>query len=655
LFNQEYDYYLRPQPDKKLFRLCHFKGGGSTTTETKVKIAEMTPEEQQLWGSLMPYLDNGIQRAGNVGNMFDQYLADDKLYLPNFGELYNQSIAQRENAQNTWTKYMQSALADYEKSRQAAHDTYYNLADQNIANAERQRTQIIDEGNKFRNSVLGELDKRQKDYANWAIDRNQNNGDWYANRVNGIADALREKNDILQSQKNEHLNPILEKYNQSMDSLSPKIDQLAQKVADNANSIASGNLPESINNARVRALQDDASKLLGAHLANASRNGTLSSSVANRGLYDIQNSITDSLAERYTNDLATYSNLTNTGATGAANALASLSDIYANQLNNNRSVYEKDYETSLGLEQNIANALFNATTNTYNTNNSFDTHLYDSMQDLTQRLADSYLSNSQYNENNRLTANNLSESNRGNLYAAALSNANNMAESIYGNNSTFANQWNANENNVATKRLEDALNAASGSWSALFNLANLYDQLMAPALNTANSWYANRHGVQNVTQTTTQNRDSSSDIWGAVGGIGTALIACFTPGSLVFTPSGRVPIEKLNVGDTVYSIDDKNNLVTETITRTTHTILQDRIDVHLDNGVILHTTPHQPLIEADTQLPILPQDADDIPILTREGTALVYRITNPPPTEVYDIHTTGRNIFFVDSIAVEGY
>lgn len=44
-----FDYYLRPEPDKKLFRLARFKGGTSTN---RISVTDMTEEERTLWERL---------------------------------------------------------------------------------------------------------------------------------------------------------------------------------------------------------------------------------------------------------------------------------------------------------------------------------------------------------------------------------------------------------------------------------------------------------------------------------------------------------------------------------------------------------------------------------------------------------------------------
>lgn len=652
----EYDYYGRPVPDKKLFGHCRFKGGGGTT-ETHVQIADMTPEEKRLWDVLYPLMTGGTQRAERLGQMFDQYLNDNKLFLPNYGDLYNQSQQERESAHNTWQDYMLAAMNQYDQERQAIEAALSQREQENIDrnyNTLNNYASLADSRNQGFIDDYGTAMSRLTDALNESTTRNE---EVFRKNTGDIATALDNRVNALTDTYQQNLSPILDRYNSQMESLAPKLETLSDNIATRAAQTSSGILPEAINQQRIKALQDDSQKLFGNTLAKQAANGTLSSSVANRAYYDAMNSMTDSLAERYANDLTTYSNLLGSGSAQAVNALSSLGNLYNQQLGANKSVYDKIFDTGVSTANNIANGKLSVENSIYSNNN--DLAKYRDTQD--RATQNTLLAANTQNTNNTLqnfaAVENARNQHQTALHDALVKNANDRVQQAYDNKNNFGNTWLGNKNALATSRLQDALQASQGSWGNLFNMLSAYDQLMAPALNTANTQYAARHGVQSTKTTTTQN-SGGSEWLGALGTVGTALIACFPAGALVYTPTGNKRIETLKLGDEVYSYDHDKGLVKETITKTRNSSSEKVFRVFFDDKEFtLDTTEHQPLISSDGLPYTLNQCLHKrVPVLTTGGKLLlITRIEELEEAPVFDITVSGNNQIFVDDILVEGY
>ena len=130
--------------------------------------------------------------------------------------------------------------------------------------------------------------------------------------------------------------------------------------------------------------------------------------------------------------------------------------------------------------------------------------------------------------------------------------------------------------------------------------------------------------------------------------------ACFIAGTKISTPDGDRNIEEIKVGDQVYSLDDDNLVCVESVTWTQDPLISPNnyIKVVTDTGLEVTTTDTQPFIGYNGEL--YPAANDEI--FDYDG-ALV-GVSEVIPVEekqlVYDLSTTGRNIYFANGLAAKG-
>ncbi len=76
---------------------------------------------------------------------------------------------------------------------------------------------------------------------------------------------------------------------------------------------------------------------------------------------------------------------------------------------------------------------------------------------------------------------------------------------------------------------------------------------------------------------------------------------CFVDGTPVWTPSGKVPIERVKTGDLVYSVDPASfALVPKKVLGTETKVVDDVLSVSLSNGTTLRATPIHPFLDVRT-------------------------------------------------------
>jgi len=167
-------------------------------------------------------------------------------------------------------------------------------------------------------------------------------------------------------------------------------------------------------------------------------------------------------------------------------------------------------------------------------------------------------------------------------------------------------------------------------------------------------------GTAGSTETKSTN-DGGASTWGAVGALGGSAIekglwfgTCFVGKSLVQTPAGPKRIDDIVSGDEVYSLDGDDHICVATVESVLFPHMADIVDATFKNGTVIGTTESQrfytsPWFEYVDQMkkPALMFGGDRVSILKAEMT--------DRKDLVYDIVVSGRNIFFVDGIAVEGY
>ena len=128
---------------------------------------------------------------------------------------------------------------------------------------------------------------------------------------------------------------------------------------------------------------------------------------------------------------------------------------------------------------------------------------------------------------------------------------------------------------------------------------------------------------------------------------------CFVAGSPVDTPSGSRAIQDIRPGDTVYSVDKDGNK-TEARVKLTTTALEDVVEVYFENGKKWLTTSSQWFFDGNKFYDVWQHNGHDV--VTLDGTTKIKNIEEAGRKEmVYDLIVEGKNIFFIDGQAAEGY
>jgi hypothetical protein len=164
--------------------------------------------------------------------------------------------------------------------------------------------------------------------------------------------------------------------------------------------------------------------------------------------------------------------------------------------------------------------------------------------------------------------------------------------------------------------------------------------------------YSGRMG----TGSTTTSTDSSSGIWSAVGGLGSAFVLCFSGDTLVTTPDGYKAIRDLHVGDEVLSVHN-GKIVPKKVCHVTEPESRVVDDVYWDNGTVWHCTPGQRYFDGRHFVYI---GNRHIPAMVHNGepTRLLRVETTDRHELVYDITLegfAGENVFFANDVAAEGF
>ncbi|MGL5986693.1 MAG: Hint domain-containing protein, partial [Burkholderiales bacterium] len=133
-----------------------------------------------------------------------------------------------------------------------------------------------------------------------------------------------------------------------------------------------------------------------------------------------------------------------------------------------------------------------------------------------------------------------------------------------------------------------------------------------------------------------------------------AMIMCFVGKTLVHTPHGSKRIIDITPGDEVYSLDDNDHICIEKVQSVLPPHMADIVDATFEGDTTIGTTESQrfytsPWFEYVERM--------KKPALTFNGNKASLIKAEPAGRQdlVYDIVVSGRNIFFADGIAVEGY
>lgn len=328
---------------------------------------------------------------------------------------------------------------------------------------------------------------------------------------------------------------------------------------------------------------------------------------------------------------------------------------YSNTGINNAYNYQNKANSLLG---STVNPNWSGLTNNYNNTMANVSSGYNNLAN--GELPTSYTDNIQTQLNNMTTASvgnalsnlasrgviNSSQADTG--FANIADSVSNAAASKYLDAiNSYSNTLSSQANNAAGI-LSNNASAQQNSYyspSQYFNYAN---NSTTPASNLFNTMYSGRMGTGS---TTTSSNDGGSGTWQAVGTIGSALI-CFAAGTKIATPDGDKNIEDIKVGDKVYSLDDNNEKCVETVEYVKPPHDSPVWQITTEKGVCKPTNSQRFLTQYGFEY--VEELRGDI--ITFDGDSVeVFCMKQLHPELVYDFTVTGRNIFFADGLASEGF
>jgi hypothetical protein len=132
--------------------------------------------------------------------------------------------------------------------------------------------------------------------------------------------------------------------------------------------------------------------------------------------------------------------------------------------------------------------------------------------------------------------------------------------------------------------------------------------------------------------------------------------SCFAAGTLVATPGGLVPIERIRAGDEVVSFDvEARQVRTSRVTATFVTLDRDVVDVHLAGDIEpLRVTPGHLFYRRDGAWVGAEALGNGDPLLDTSGSEVdvAYVDTHPPSEAVYNFEVEGTHTYFVGGARV---
>jgi hypothetical protein len=209
---------------------------------------------------------------------------------------------------------------------------------------------------------------------------------------------------------------------------------------------------------------------------------------------------------------------------------------------------------------------------------------------------------------------------------------------------------------------QSAANAALNAGNTAYNVADTADtrnyaefmrQLGFDQQNIGNyqNWLANS---RNGSSTTTSD-DGGAGAGSAAGTLGAAAITkCFVAGTEISTPNGEKNIEDIEVGDEVYSLDDDGNICVESVEWIQEPTISgdDYVNVLTCEQMVQTTSTQEFLSDYGY---VSPCELIGCSVITIDGERVVLAVEpNNKKELVYDISTTGRNLYFANGFAVEG-
>jgi hypothetical protein len=211
---------------------------------------------------------------------------------------------------------------------------------------------------------------------------------------------------------------------------------------------------------------------------------------------------------------------------------------------------------------------------------------------------------------------------------------------------TYGNIMNNQQSSMGNALNSNVLGQQASFYPAQ-QFLNMGSEAAQPLQNLFNTMYSGRMGTAGTTTTETP---GTLDTMSTVASI--AMMACFAAGTTISTPKGVMFIEEIKTGDEVYSLDDADNMCISTVTHVEAPRPCEILELNTSIGVV-KTTPTQRFLTPDGIFYL-----DEIKggeIITKRGTAQILAIIPRPAEMVYDFTVEGRNIFFANNLAAEGW
>ena len=305
------------------FRLCHFKGGSSTTVNN---TSTYTPTEYEL----------AMQKNAS------EYA---KAVSPN-------ALALNNYAMNVLRDSLGTVQVDYNGMNQQAQ--------RQIANATNGMSGLIGSNNAATNAANGTLSGLAGQYTSAANKANSVLG----NAANATSAATNAANNALGTYAN-RAGSLAGTYTGANNTANAAL----QGAGSTLSSLASGNLPTAYQQNMENAISSALTNTMGKTLTNLGNRGVLNSSVTNTALNDIQKNAANSVAQQYQQNINQVAGLTNQGAQFAqqqygntTNTANALNNLYNQQAN----AAQQQYKNTAADAQNQASTAQQQLSNTAN-------------------------------------------------------------------------------------------------------------------------------------------------------------------------------------------------------------------------------------------------------------------------------------------------